>query len=266
LSNLAKEIWKWCEERNLWIFASYISSENNTEADEESRKLQENTELELKLSAFNRIVKKFGKPDIDLFASRVNATCRKYVSWKKDHQSIAVDAFYLYSAANTLLERIYPGSRNFVKQNCERRGIPTELHDVILQSLSEASWKQYDTGWKKWWKVCIITNTLDPFEINIQSVFWFLTEEFKEGASYGTLNSYRSSLSMITGSWLAHDESLKRFFKGIARARPNKPKYDSTMRMSDIVHGKHQEVNPYEYLNSACCDACQITQHSGYFW
>lgn len=96
-----------------------------------------------------------------------------------------------------------------------------------MQSLSETSWKQYDTGWKKWWKFCL-TNALDPFEINIQSVFRFLTEEFKGGASYGTLNSYRSSLSMITGSWLAHDESLKRFFKGIARARPNKPKYDST--------------------------------------
>lgn len=93
LSNLAKEIWKWCEERNLWIFASYISSEDNTEADEESRKLQANTEFELKISAFNRIVKKFGKPDIDLFASRVNAKCKNYVSWKKDPQSIAVDAF-----------------------------------------------------------------------------------------------------------------------------------------------------------------------------
>lgn len=29
LSKLAKDIWKWCEQRNLWIFASYIRSEDN---------------------------------------------------------------------------------------------------------------------------------------------------------------------------------------------------------------------------------------------
>lgn len=43
--------------------------------------------------AFSRICNTLGVPDIDLFASRVNAKCDKYISWKKDPGSIAVDAF-----------------------------------------------------------------------------------------------------------------------------------------------------------------------------
>ncbi|XP_059612599.1 uncharacterized protein LOC132259072 [Phlebotomus argentipes] len=129
--------------------------------------------------------------------------------------------------ANAILGRSYPGGRSLVKQSCERKGIPSESHEIVLQSLSESSWKQYNTGWKKWWEFCT-DNNLDPFETNTESVFRFLTTEFNKGVSYGTLNSYRSALSMIVGSWLAQDEGLKRFFKGVVRIRPSKPKYDST--------------------------------------
>lgn len=93
LSNLAKKIWQWCESRDLWIFASYIASEDNFEADEESRKLEPNTEFEISHEGFGKIVNVFGIPEIDLFATRSNAKCKKYVSWKKDPGSIAIDAF-----------------------------------------------------------------------------------------------------------------------------------------------------------------------------
>ncbi|XP_071646502.1 uncharacterized protein [Temnothorax longispinosus] len=93
LSDLAKTIWKWCEERELFIFASYIASKNNTEADFESRRLDKETEFELSDVAFRKITSKFGYPDIDLFATRINAKCKDYVSWTRDPGSIAIDAF-----------------------------------------------------------------------------------------------------------------------------------------------------------------------------
>lgn len=37
--------------------------------------------------------KAFGNPDIDLFASRINKKCHKYVYWKQDPGTIGVDAF-----------------------------------------------------------------------------------------------------------------------------------------------------------------------------
>lgn len=93
LSDLAKTIWEWCEEREIFIFASYIASKDNVEADFESRKRNFETEFELSDVAFQKIVQKFGHPDIDLFASRINAKCEKYVSWTKDPGLFAVDAF-----------------------------------------------------------------------------------------------------------------------------------------------------------------------------
>ena len=93
LNRLTREIWNWCEERQIFIFASYISSKENFEADYESRKLEPETEFSLNNDAFRQIETSFGIPEVDLFASRTNTKCKNYVSWYKDPNSIAVDAF-----------------------------------------------------------------------------------------------------------------------------------------------------------------------------
>lgn len=93
LTEITRSIWKWCEDRMIWIHASYIESKENKEADEQSRVLPHDTEWELADLAFETIVKKFGKFDIDLFASRANSKCNEYVSWHRDPDSIAIDAF-----------------------------------------------------------------------------------------------------------------------------------------------------------------------------
>lgn len=91
LNSIAREIWQWCETRNVFVFASYINTKDNIEADYESRK--SNIEWELSHSAFQEIVINFGQPDIDLFASRSNNKCDTFISWKQDPDAIAVDAF-----------------------------------------------------------------------------------------------------------------------------------------------------------------------------
>lgn len=93
LNQLTKQIWQWCESKDLWIRASYIKSENNTDADKESRVLSPDTEWQLAEYAFNNIVEIFGQPKIDLFASNINKKCIKYVSWGRDPDSYAIDAF-----------------------------------------------------------------------------------------------------------------------------------------------------------------------------
>lgn len=93
LNDLAKSIWQWCEERKIWLFASYINTKDNIEADEESRKINVDTEWELSDESFQLIVNILGQPDVDLFASRTNAKCEHYVSWKRDPDAVSVDAF-----------------------------------------------------------------------------------------------------------------------------------------------------------------------------
>lgn len=95
LNNLARSIWQWCEERGIWLFASYINTKDNVEADEESRKVNPDVEWSLSESAFQTIVNAFGQANIDLFASRTNAKCETYVSWQRDPEALTVDAFTL---------------------------------------------------------------------------------------------------------------------------------------------------------------------------
>lgn len=93
LSELAREIWKWCEERKIWITASYISSAENIQADKASRNTNIDTEWELSPSYFNQIEKRFGNFSVDLFATRLNKKCNRFYSRFPDPEAEAVDAF-----------------------------------------------------------------------------------------------------------------------------------------------------------------------------
>ncbi|XP_011859075.1 PREDICTED: uncharacterized protein LOC105556591 [Vollenhovia emeryi] len=95
LSNLAREIWCWCADRNIFIYASYIPSAQNVEADAESRVVSVETEWSLEQSYFEKIHSHFGPFDIDLFASSINAKYPCFVSWLPDPLAQAVDAFSL---------------------------------------------------------------------------------------------------------------------------------------------------------------------------
>lgn len=92
LNSLTREIWEWCKARDIWIFAEYVASKENL-ADEGSRISNLDTEWELSQFAFKDIVKKFGKPTIDLFASRINNKCSKYCSWERDPEAHVINSF-----------------------------------------------------------------------------------------------------------------------------------------------------------------------------
>lgn len=93
LNDVARDIWKWCEERKIMIFASYINTTDNFEADRLSRKKFQDTEWELSDYAFEKVKCYFGVPKIDLFASRCNSKCDLFVTWKNEPDAWAIDAF-----------------------------------------------------------------------------------------------------------------------------------------------------------------------------
>jgi site-specific recombinase XerD len=108
-----------------------------------------------------------------------------------------------------------------------RRGTPASALPIMLNSLSPNTMRQYDSPLKLWWKYCGKYN-LDPYEASIPFILKFLSECFETGASYGTLNSSRSALSLILGPKIGTDDRIKRLMKGIYRSKPPKPKYNST--------------------------------------
>lgn len=56
LNKLSRLIWQWCEESDLFLYASYIKSSENKEADRESRNLGMETEWSLDKEVFTKIV------------------------------------------------------------------------------------------------------------------------------------------------------------------------------------------------------------------
>lgn len=92
-ANLAKRIWQWAENKKINLVASYIPSKDNVIADTLSRIKNKDTEWELNDIYFNKIIKKWGNPQIDLFASFLNNKCEKYVSWKQESKAMFIDAF-----------------------------------------------------------------------------------------------------------------------------------------------------------------------------
>ena len=92
-NSLARQVWLWCLERDIWLSTAYVAGTSNIDADHESRVFNDRTEWKLCSAVFQDIVSLWGTPAIDLFASRLNTQLRNFVSWKPDPEASYVDAF-----------------------------------------------------------------------------------------------------------------------------------------------------------------------------
>ena len=90
---ITKDIWTWAIAKNIWLSAAFIPGKINRVADKMSREFNPKLEWTLNLSVFNKIVQRFSRPTVDLFASRINYQLPSYVSWKADPHASFVDAF-----------------------------------------------------------------------------------------------------------------------------------------------------------------------------
>ncbi|XP_066590809.1 uncharacterized protein [Prorops nasuta] len=129
--------------------------------------------------------------------------------------------------ATSIVERPYPGGRQVIWQAMEKQGVPQDTMEIMISSICNATLKNYDIPLRKWWKFCG-DHTIDVFEPNIASIILFLTNEYKKGLSYSSLNGIRSALSLIIAEDIAQDHRMKRFFQGISKSRPSRAKYDRT--------------------------------------
>ncbi|KAJ8978475.1 hypothetical protein NQ317_006752 [Molorchus minor] len=233
LNTLTRDIWLWCENKKLWIFASYISSKENWKADLASRSLQSQTEWSLNQDLFNHISRWLGKPDIDLFASIANYKCERYISWFQDPGAESVDAFTPGRASH--VQGAYPGSSQTIREAFRRKGIPEAALDTMVGSLSDNTIKQYSTTFKRWWEFCQFRN-ISPFIGEVSDVIMFLQGILDSTENnFGSFNAHRAALSLITSKNLGEDPQVKRFIKGVFRVRPPKPKYKSTWDPQQVL-------------------------------
>ena len=78
----------------MFITCAHIPGKENIVADKESRREHKQSEWMLNRSIFERALRQFNMaPDIDCFATRVNAQLDKYVSRHPDPYASIIDAF-----------------------------------------------------------------------------------------------------------------------------------------------------------------------------
>lgn len=90
---VAKLIWEWAEENQNWLTIAHIPGVENVLADYKSRNFNDDIEWEVTDKIFAKICGVFGRPDVDLFASRVNHKLPCFVSWTPEPGCWKHDAF-----------------------------------------------------------------------------------------------------------------------------------------------------------------------------
>lgn len=105
----------------------------------------------------------------------------------------------------------------------------------MLASLADSTIKQYNVSIRLWWQFCASTN-MDNLRYDKTAVLTFLTHQFNNGCSYGTLNCHRSALSLLLGHEVGSDDCIKRLLKGAYKLKPNKPKYTCTWNPQVVLN------------------------------
>lgn len=104
-----------------------------------------------------------------------------------------------------------------------------------MESLSDSTIKQYSSALKKWDQFCT-ENSIDFLDTTPKNVMKLLSDRYLNGESYGSLNSERSALSLISKNKVGEHLDVTRYMKGVSKSRPEKPKYQSTWDISIVLN------------------------------
>ncbi|XP_063991173.1 uncharacterized protein LOC135169803 [Diachasmimorpha longicaudata] len=231
-NQLAREIWQWAEYKKLILIASYIPSKKNKVADRLSRIKNIDTEWELNEVSFQQILRTFGKPKIDLFASQKNAKCERYISWKPESKALYIETFTI-QWSNVFFDA-FPPFPLILKTLAKIRR--EEVYGILETIASESETPHFNSEHSIREVLLLRKISREAIEIVLASlILKFLTDKFNSGASYGTLNSYRSAISLLSENKIGEDPGICRFMKGVYRLRPIQPKYSSTWDVAVIL-------------------------------
>ena len=95
-NKVVKQIWEFPISKDVRLSATHVQGRLNIEVDKESRKNESRLEWKLRGNLFQQVIHYFGiKPEIDLFASKLNYQIKPFVSYRPDPDCYAVNAFLI---------------------------------------------------------------------------------------------------------------------------------------------------------------------------
>ena len=94
-NQITRDILLWCKQRKLKVTISHLPGHRNVVADKASREFKDDVEWAIDHGVFDMLIKKWGRPQIDVSTSRLNYKVCACVSWKPDPLVCTVNAFTL---------------------------------------------------------------------------------------------------------------------------------------------------------------------------
>ncbi|XP_074655638.1 uncharacterized protein LOC141909152 [Tubulanus polymorphus] len=246
LNSLAKQIWQLVFKFNSWLSVTHISGISNFDADILSRVQSVNKEWQLDKTAFSDIIRVFGQPEIDLFASRINTQRVKFISWHPDPQAFCIDAFTKEFTTSSSRSRENPSDLQTAKfaglslltQHLLSLGLSNLSINLLLSSLRDSTLRQYDVYYRQW--IDYVTRRgCDYRNPSAELLVDFLSSLYEKGLSYSAINTARSAISTFSfaspSANIGSDPLVKRLFKGIFENRPPIPKYNDTWDVGIVL-------------------------------
>lgn len=108
-----------------------------------------------------------------------------------------------------------------------KRGAPSASLNLLMASFADNTLNQYNSCLRRWWDFCQ-TNSYNYCEANVSQLIQFFTEHFEAGASYSTLNTMKSALTLLLDPLVTSHAMITRLLKGVFKLKPPMPKYDIT--------------------------------------
>ncbi|KAJ8018825.1 hypothetical protein HOLleu_42972 [Holothuria leucospilota] len=230
LLKVVDTIWEFCQVRQLTLTGEHVPGILNGEADCLSRHWEDASDWMLNKQIFNQIAQTLGPFQIDLFASRTNAQCPVYCSWKPDPGSQWVNGFTL--TWTNLAAYVFP---------------PFILIARCLRKVRE---------WKA--TVCLVTPkwTTQPWyaqalEMSVQSPILIPPKNFRGNLTARGLSEEDQTL--ITSSWRKGTsdqyDCVWKFFSGWCSEREINPFCASLEEASNFLAEQFEKGKSYSTLN-----------------
>ncbi|ODM87763.1 Tyrosine recombinase XerD [Orchesella cincta] len=170
----------------------------------------------------------------------------KYLALQRNDKN-----YFAKITASPPLEDTFIDGRSFVQQAYTRKGFTEETVNLILNSITTSSWRQYQPTLLKWQGFCRKRN-VSPFEFNVQLTSDFLLQLFNSNVGYGSINTARSALSLFltdsNDNTIGSHSSISRLLKGVSKLRPTNPRYNTTWSPDQLLNYL-QSLYPLENLS-----------------
>lgn len=125
-----------------------------------------------------------------------------------------------------------------LRRQFRAEAIPEDAIELILASWREKTNATYNSAWRKWERWCSSQNT-NPFSANLADILRFLTQKFRDGKEYHSLNCYRSAISTthlpVQGFAVGKYPLVCRLLRGAFNLRPPQPQHGSMWDVEKVL-------------------------------